>query len=154
MRDAAQLYGLDGLQRAIAKLHPPPDRFPTISYHGQAEGHFFSICEAAEGEEFVLTNGTFDMWESLAGDRAEHYIILFVISPRIAMVLRNVLLRPELRGKLNLGELKSILLHVDPEPETRIYASRIANTPANIHFKCFQSMLPCCTCEITNIFCS
>ena len=127
MQDAAELlekYGHEGLQRVITESYIPPDleRFPAVAYYAQADGNFLSIWEAAEGEEFILTHNSFGLWEGLAGDcYGLHYI--FVVSPRIAIVLRNVLLRPERKGRVELGPLKSFLLHVDPVPATPIYAS-------------------------------
>ncbi|KAG1893501.1 uncharacterized protein F5891DRAFT_1176447 [Suillus fuscotomentosus] len=37
----------------------------TYTYHTHANNYFFSIWEAAEGEEFILTHNAFGLWEGL-----------------------------------------------------------------------------------------
>ncbi|KAG1725894.1 uncharacterized protein EDB91DRAFT_1022191, partial [Suillus paluster] len=120
MRDAAELiekYGEEGLQKMIAESHISPDfeRYPVVAYHGQANNYFFSIWEAAEGEEFILTNNGFGLWEGLAGGCPGLHRI-FVVSPRIAIVLRCVLLRPETKAYIPAGSFKSCLLNINPVP--------------------------------------
>jgi len=127
MQDAAELiekYGLEGLQKMLSESQMPPDleRFPAVGYHAQADSFFLSIWEAAEGEEFFLTHNAFGLWEGLAGDcPGLHHI--FVVSPRIAIILCSTLLRPELKDFIKRGPpLKSSLLNVKPAPATPIYA--------------------------------
>ncbi|KAG1732923.1 uncharacterized protein EDB91DRAFT_1057851, partial [Suillus paluster] len=115
VRDAAELiekYGEVGLVKMIAELHIPPDleHYQAVAYHGQANSYFFSIWEAAEGEEFILMHNSFSLWEGLAGGYPGLHRI-FVVSPRIAIVLRCGLLR----------SLKNSLLNTNPAPPT--YAS-------------------------------
>ncbi|KAG1745750.1 hypothetical protein EDB19DRAFT_2023632 [Suillus lakei] len=127
MRDAAGLvekYGEQGLQKMMTKSHIPPDleHFPAYTYHTHANNYFFSIWEAAEGEEFIVTHNAFGLWEGLAnGCPGIHRI--FVVSPRIAIVLRHVLLRPELKELIKPVSLMSSLLNVNPAPPTPMYAS-------------------------------
>ncbi|KAJ8596830.1 hypothetical protein M405DRAFT_725507, partial [Rhizopogon salebrosus TDB-379] len=131
IRDAAELiekYGEEGLQKMMTESHIPPDieHYPAVTYQGHADGYFLSIWEAAEGEEFILTHNGFGLWEGLAiAFRGLHRI--FVVSPRIAIVLRSVLLRPELKD--HLGPLRSSLLDVNPIPATQHYASGEDNLP-------------------------
>jgi hypothetical protein len=131
LRDAGELiekYGEEGLQKMMTESHIPPDieHYPAVTYQGHADGYFLSIWEAAEGEEFILTHNGFGLWEGLAiGFRGLHRI--FVVSPRIAIVLRSVLLRPELKD--HLGPLRSSLLDVNPIPATQHYASGEDNLP-------------------------
>ncbi|KAG1870701.1 hypothetical protein DFJ58DRAFT_852487 [Suillus subalutaceus] len=114
MRDAAELienYGEEGLQKMITESHIPPDleHFPAYSYHVLANNYFFSIWEAVEGEEFIVTHNAFGLWEGLGGGcRGLHRI--FVVSPRIAIVLRHVISRPEMKE------------HIKPVPPTPIYS--------------------------------
>ncbi|KAG1821491.1 hypothetical protein EV424DRAFT_1322226, partial [Suillus variegatus] len=125
MRDAAELvekYGEEGLQNMITESHIPPDleHFPAYTYYVQANGYFFSIWEAAEGEEFIITSHAFGLWEGLGyGCPGLHRI--FVVSPRIAIVLRHVLSRPELKEHTKPGAFVSCLLDVNPAPPTPIY---------------------------------
>ncbi|KAG2103056.1 uncharacterized protein F5147DRAFT_638901 [Suillus discolor] len=127
MRDAAELiekYGEEGLQKMMTESHIPPDleNHDAYTYHTQADNYFFSIWEAAEGEEFILTHNTFGLWEGLGGGCPGLHRI-FVVSPRIALVLRHVVLRPEMKEYIKPGSLVSSLLHVNPVPPTPIYAS-------------------------------
>ncbi|KAG2128646.1 uncharacterized protein EDB93DRAFT_1184122, partial [Suillus bovinus] len=127
MRDAATLvekYGDEGLQKMMTESHIPPDleHFEAYTYHTHAENYFFSIWEATEGEEFILTHNAFGLWEGLAGGCPGLHRI-FVVSPRIALVLRNVILRPEMKAYIKPGAFVSSLLHVNPAPPTPIYAS-------------------------------
>ncbi|KAG0693697.1 hypothetical protein DFH29DRAFT_816074 [Suillus ampliporus] len=127
MRDAAELvekYGEEGLRNIITKSHIPPELefYPAFTYCGQADSYFFSIWEAAEGEDFILTHNSFGLWEGLAGGWPGLHRI-FVVSPRIAVVLCSVLLHPEMKGYVQAGSLKSSLLDTNPAPATPIYAS-------------------------------
>ncbi|KAG1745749.1 hypothetical protein EDB19DRAFT_1692507 [Suillus lakei] len=129
MRDAAELvekYGELGLQKMLFESHIPPDleHFPAYTYHTHANNYFFSIWEAAEGEEFIVTHNAFGLWEGLADGSPDLHRI-FVVSPRIAIVLRNVLLRPELKEFMKPVSLGSSLLNVNPVPPTPIYASGV-----------------------------
>jgi hypothetical protein len=125
MRDAAEVidkYGVERLAKMMAESHIPPDleHYPAFTYQCNANSHFLSIWEAAEGEEFILTHNGFGLWEGLAvGFPGLHRI--FVVSPRIAIVLRSGLLRPELQGHVELG-FSSSLLDVYAAPATPIYA--------------------------------
>jgi hypothetical protein len=125
IRDAAELiekYGEEGLSKMMTESHIPPDieHYPAVTYQGHADGYFLSIWEAAEGEEFILTHNAFGLWEGAAnGFHGLHRI--FVVSPRIAIVLRITLLRPESKDHINMGLLQSSLLDVNPIPAT--YAS-------------------------------
>ncbi|KAG1887143.1 hypothetical protein F4604DRAFT_1951057 [Suillus subluteus] len=123
MRDAAELvekYGEEGLQKMLFESDIPPDleHFPAYTYHVHANSYFFSIWEAAEGEEFIVTHNAFGLWEGLGGGcRGLHRI--FVVSPRIAIVLRHVQSRPEI---IKPGAFVSCLLDVNPAPPTPIYS--------------------------------
>ncbi|KAG1809379.1 uncharacterized protein BJ212DRAFT_605672 [Suillus subaureus] len=127
MRDAAELvekYGEEGLQKMLTESHIPPDleHFPAYTYHTHANNYFFSIWEAAEGEEFIVTHNAFGLWEGLADGSPDLHRI-FVVSPRIALILRSVLLRPELKEFVKPLSPMSTLLNVNPAPPTPIYTS-------------------------------
>jgi hypothetical protein len=94
MQDAAELiekYGEEGLQKMMAESHIPPDleHFPAYTYHVHANSYFFSIWEAAEGKEFIITHNAFGLWEGLKGGCPDLHRI-FVVSPRVAIILRHV----------------------------------------------------------------
>ncbi|KAG2108953.1 uncharacterized protein F5147DRAFT_159954 [Suillus discolor] len=127
MRDAAELvekYGEEGLLKMMIESHIPPDleHFPAYTYHTHADNYFFSIWEAAEGEEFILTHNAFGLWEGLIGGCPGLHRI-FVVSPRIAIVLRNVVLSPRMKEYIKPDLFVSSLLHVNTVPSTPIYAS-------------------------------
>ncbi|KAG2754150.1 hypothetical protein P692DRAFT_20854626 [Suillus brevipes Sb2] len=127
MRDAAELvekYGELGLQKMMIESHIPPDveHFPAYTYHVHANNYFFSIWEAAEGEEFIITHNAFGLWEGLMDGSPDLHRI-FVVSPRIALVLRSVSLRPEMKEVVKPLSLVSCLLHVNPTPPTPSYTS-------------------------------
>ncbi|KAG2059275.1 hypothetical protein BDR06DRAFT_1003408 [Suillus hirtellus] len=125
MLHAAELvekYGEEGLQKMMIESHIPPDleHFPAYTYYVQGNSYFFSIWEAAEGEEFIITSHAFGLWEGLGyGCPGLHRI--FVVSPCIAIVLRHVLSRPELKEHTKPGAFMSCLLNVNPAPPTPIY---------------------------------
>ncbi|KAG1870703.1 hypothetical protein DFJ58DRAFT_742218 [Suillus subalutaceus] len=123
MQDAAELvekYGEEGLQKMLFESDIPPDleHFPAYTYHVHANSDFFSIWEAAEGEEFIVTHNAFGLWEGLGYGCPDLHRI-FVVSPRIAIVLRHVQSRPEI---IKPGAFVSCLLDVNPAPPTPIYS--------------------------------
>ncbi|KAG1780105.1 hypothetical protein EV702DRAFT_1194876 [Suillus placidus] len=114
-------YHLDSshsdLMREGAKVIPP------VTYHTYVDDYFLSIWEAAQGEEFILTHNAFGLSEGFAGScPALHRI--FVLSPRIAVVMCNVRLRPDAKRYTRPGSLESSLLSVNPAPPAPIYAGR------------------------------
>ncbi|KAG0693445.1 hypothetical protein DFH29DRAFT_839086, partial [Suillus ampliporus] len=127
MRDAAELideYGEEGLQKMMTESQIPPglEHYPALAYRKQADNYFLSIWEAVEGEEFILTHNGFGLWEGLAGGFPDLHRI-FVVSHRVAIVLRSALLRPELKSLVKPGTFRSSLLNANPAPPTPIYAS-------------------------------
>ncbi|KAF9053388.1 hypothetical protein BJ165DRAFT_858025 [Panaeolus papilionaceus] len=67
------------------------DLMDAITYHQQADLFYLSVVQAAPGHEFTLGNSTFGLWEGVIGDgpTAHHGVHrIYVISPRIALILR------------------------------------------------------------------
>ncbi|PPQ79094.1 hypothetical protein CVT26_004054, partial [Gymnopilus dilepis] len=63
-----------------------------IDYEGQANYFFLGVWEAADKAEFVLSGNGFGLWEGLIyGSPGAHR--LYVMSPRIAIILRRTFLR-------------------------------------------------------------
>ena len=63
-----------------------------IDYETLANYFFLGIWEAADGSEFVLSGNGFGLWEGLIdGNPGAHR--LYIVSPRIAIVLRRTLLQ-------------------------------------------------------------
>jgi hypothetical protein len=76
------------------RIDPGEEHFNALAYYGLANGHFLCIWEVADGEEFVLGDSSFGLWEgTVAGHSGLHH--LFVLSPRIIIVLSMQFLRPE-----------------------------------------------------------
>ncbi|KAF8894226.1 hypothetical protein CPB84DRAFT_1783030 [Gymnopilus junonius] len=80
---------LDMLRR---RLDPEIEEdYFAIDYESLANYFFLGVWEAADDSEFVLTGNTFGLWEGLIyGYPGAHR--LYVVSPRIALVLRRTFL--------------------------------------------------------------
>ncbi|KAG2128648.1 uncharacterized protein EDB93DRAFT_152532 [Suillus bovinus] len=96
---------------------------PAVTYSAYMDDYFLSTWEAAEEEEFILTRNAFGLSEgSSARCPALHRI--FVLSPRIAVVLCNKRLRPEKKRRRRPGSLKSSLLDVNLSVLVKVYDGR------------------------------
>ncbi|GLB45337.1 putative protein of unknown function (DUF4238) [Lyophyllum shimeji] len=81
------------LLKDFCGVDPMAANFEAISYQSQAGLYYVGIVQAARGEEFILGHNTFGLWEGLvAGIPAIHR--LFIVSPRIAVLLRLNSFRP------------------------------------------------------------
>jgi hypothetical protein len=100
------------------RIDPDDEHFNALAYYGLADGHFLCIWEAADGEEFVVGDSSFGIWEgSAAGHSGLHR--LYVLSPRIIIVLSMQYLRPELFSTVLPDIFLSALMdikHVSPLP--------------------------------------
>ncbi len=76
-------------QHGWEKIHNPDidEQHEAIAYHIQAERYSFCIWEANAASEFILTSQGFGLWEGKSG-KGGYIHRMFVISPRIAVVLR------------------------------------------------------------------
>ncbi|KAF9053385.1 hypothetical protein BJ165DRAFT_1339892 [Panaeolus papilionaceus] len=59
-----------------------------ITYQQQAGFYYLSIVRAAPGHEFILGNNSFGLWEGLLGPGADGLHRIYIVSPRIALILR------------------------------------------------------------------
>ena len=98
LRDAAQ--SMEDAKRTpmFDDLAPDLELFEAVAYQIQAGRYHLGFWEAAPGEEFVLSDNSFGLWEGQALFSLELHI-LFIISPQIAIVLRLNSLRPEVGGR-------------------------------------------------------
>lgn len=90
-------YGMSGIGKMMNETHmdPEAEHYPALAYVNQAGSYFLCMWEAADGEEFVLGHNSFGLWEGTAmGQNGLHR--LFVISPRVALVLRGQEFLPQL----------------------------------------------------------
>jgi hypothetical protein len=89
-------YGVENLQRmlTVSQVDPDMEHYLALAYVNQAQSYFLCFWEAADGEEFILSDNSFGLWEGrAAGESGLHR--LFVVSPRVAVVLRGNEMRPE-----------------------------------------------------------
>lgn len=69
-----------------------------IQYWSEANNFFLAVWEAADCEEFIISNNSFGLWESVTSKgKMYQFHRFYVISPRIAIVLCSVPLRPDAR---------------------------------------------------------
>jgi len=67
----------------------PPDQWHAVAYARYAQHYSMGIWQAAEGEEFILGDNSYGLWEgSVFGDTGLHHI--YPLSPRLALVLKMV----------------------------------------------------------------
>jgi Protein of unknown function (DUF4238) len=103
--DAEEMYKKYGRIRLAEmmtdRLDPGAYHYLAVAYDTQASQHFLCFWEAADDTEFILSHNSFGLWEGLVVGRASHFLNrFFVVSPRIAVILRSNLLRPEVVAKL------------------------------------------------------
>ncbi|KAF5316372.1 hypothetical protein D9619_006874 [Psilocybe cf. subviscida] len=93
--DIRARYGADKFHQMLAQGVDPDleEKWFAVDYESQANSYVLGVWEAAVGSEFVLGGNAFGLWEGrIHGTPGAHKI--YVMSPRIAIVLRHhVLLR-------------------------------------------------------------
>ncbi|EGO02951.1 hypothetical protein SERLA73DRAFT_70430 [Serpula lacrymans var. lacrymans S7.3] len=119
--ELTRTYGSQGVtEMCNGYVNPKAEHYPALAYRNQAGTYFLCIWEAADGEEFLLSSNGFGLWEGLeAGESGLHRI--FVVSPRVAIVLRSWVMRPEVLPLMH-GLLHSSLLDIYQPPPTPTYA--------------------------------
>ncbi|KAK0194954.1 hypothetical protein F5146DRAFT_923652 [Armillaria mellea] len=105
-------YGWKKILDPAATVDPNFEHYETIAYHDQAERFYFCIWEANAASEFILTSQGFGLWEGTSGT-GEMVHRLFVVSPRIVIVLRSN--SPPYEGPLPVN---SLLLKIFQEKRT------------------------------------
>ncbi|KAK0495822.1 hypothetical protein EDD18DRAFT_1167537 [Armillaria luteobubalina] len=81
-------YGYnEAFQQVVTGIDPASEHPESLAYQVQAEQCFLGIWEAEATSEFILTNRAFGLWEGLTPAGGIHRI--FLVSPRIALVLRS-----------------------------------------------------------------
>ncbi|KAF9528158.1 hypothetical protein CPB83DRAFT_894642 [Crepidotus variabilis] len=70
------------------QFDPELEEWFTINYESQVDYYFLGIWEAAEGNEFILSDNSFSLREGFISDSPGAHKIC-VVSPRIALVLRR-----------------------------------------------------------------
>jgi hypothetical protein len=96
------------------RVDPGMEHYLAIAYEQQARSHFLCFWEAAEGAEFILGHNSFGLREGKQGSDGSHLHWIFVVSPRIAAVLRIQGMRPESLAKLSpVAKLNTDFLDVE-----------------------------------------
>ena len=79
------------LNMLMTRVDPDIEDYHAVDYFAMANALFLGIWEAAAGEEFILGSNSFGLWEgTVDGTPCAHR--LFVVGPRIALILRQTLL--------------------------------------------------------------
>ncbi|KAK0470489.1 hypothetical protein IW261DRAFT_1573110 [Armillaria novae-zelandiae] len=119
-------YGYaEAFQQVVTGVDPASEHPESLAYQVQAETFFLGIWEAEATSEFILTDRAFGLWEGLT-PTADDIHRIFLISPRIALVLRNNTL-PLFDDETSK---RSTLLSIPQAKAT----SRLVNGQANIDF--------------------
>ncbi len=119
-------YGhAEAFEQVRTGIDPAMEHPESLAYQLQAEMFFLGIWEADAKSEFVLTSNAFGLWEGLTPTLdAIHRI--FLVSPRVALVLRSNAL-PLFDAE---APKKSSLLSIPQEKPT----SRLVNGQIGINF--------------------
>ncbi|PFH48613.1 hypothetical protein AMATHDRAFT_5642 [Amanita thiersii Skay4041] len=110
--------------------------FPAVDYMGLTGTFYLGILEAADGCEFVLCSNSFGIWEgTFAGVPCMHR--LFVISPRVVLLLRKNEFRPDdqMSSEL-LGLVNSSFMEINmPSPVVEYKAAGDLTDDAFVAYK-------------------
>ncbi|KAF8959794.1 hypothetical protein BDZ97DRAFT_1704752 [Flammula alnicola] len=88
-------YGLNGFYTMLlTRVDPEIVNFGAVDYASMASTFFLGIWQAAEGEEFATGNNSFGLWEGMI-EGGGNIHRLFVVTPKIALVLRKNLFSDE-----------------------------------------------------------
>ena len=107
----------------MTRVDPDIENYHAVDYTSMSNALFLSIWEAAEGEEFVLGAKSFGLWEGVIGTCPGLHR-LFVVSPRVALVLRHNAMAPENVDNIKPHiTVKSKLIDVPMSLATSTYAN-------------------------------
>ena len=110
------------LSMLMTRVDPDIENYHAVDYTSMSNGLFLGIWEAAEGEEFVLGANSFGLWEGVIGTCSGLHR-LFVVSPRVALVLRHNTMAPEFVDYFDAHIVKSELIDVSMSRATSTYAN-------------------------------
>jgi hypothetical protein len=75
------------------RVDPDIENYHAFDYMAMANGLFLGIWEAPAGEEFIVGSNSFGLWEGILDNiNGSNIHRLFVVSPKIALVLRSICL--------------------------------------------------------------
>ncbi len=120
-----QYGGPKGVLSMLVTRVDPDINYPALDYMTFADSLFLGIWEAAEDEEFVIGSNSFGLYEGLIdGFPALHR--LFVVSPKIALILRQTLFSSQMLEHLQpeaSESIKSLLFDVPMAVAETTYAN-------------------------------
>ncbi|KAF7971744.1 hypothetical protein HWV62_19993 [Athelia sp. TMB] len=108
---------------------PDADHYPALAYLAQSGECFLCLWEASDGEEFILTDNGFGLWEGLIGGEP-HAHRIFVVSPRFAIVLRVSAMRPGILPFIR-PMIQSDFIEVQQSPPSVVYSTGRTSIAAN-----------------------
>ncbi|KAF8959800.1 hypothetical protein BDZ97DRAFT_1704757 [Flammula alnicola] len=118
-------YGVMGFARMLQTRVDPKliDNYPAVDYTDMANMSFLGIWQAAEGEEFVIGNNSFGLWEGVIDGEPDIHR-LFIVGPKIALVLRaNLVSDDRITAKLlSKAVISSTLVDIPTVKASSTYA--------------------------------
>jgi hypothetical protein len=113
------------LSMLMTRVDPDIENFHAVDYTAMANANFLGIWEAPAGEEFIVGSNSFGLWEGLLDDVQSIHRI-FVVSPRIALILRTSILAAHLVENVKAQvPINSELVDVSMSHATSTYAAFI-----------------------------
>jgi len=107
------------------RVDPDIENFHAVDYMSTANARFLGIWEAPAGEEFIVGSNSFGLWEGVLEGIPEIHL-LFVVSPRVALVLRtNTMAAPLIENVKAQAFINSELVDVSMSHATSTYAGFI-----------------------------
>lgn len=119
-----QIYAQYGeaalLQMMASKVDPKLENWFAVDYRSLANSHYFGVWEAAPGCEFIMGNNCFGLWEGLVMGMPDVQRI-FIISPRLVLILRNNMTRRIAEGTLSAFVTSALADVATPSPITKYH---------------------------------
>ena len=111
------------LSMLMTRVDPDIEDYHAVDYTAMSNALFLGIWEAAEGEEFVLGANSFGLWEGVLGTNPGLHR-LFVVSPKVALVLRQNIMGPESIDHIKAHiTVTSVLIDISMSRATSTYAN-------------------------------
>ncbi|KAF5359240.1 hypothetical protein D9756_003522 [Leucocoprinus leucothites] len=116
------------MQMMATRVDPNLESWFAVDYQSLANSHFLGVWEAAPGCEFILGNNCFGLWEGLFNGLPGIHRI-FIISPRLVLILRHILLREEVKGVIPTFNHSALINIETPSPTTTYHGSFDIGSP-------------------------
>lgn len=125
-----------------AEIDPDLEYWQAVEYSDQADGLFLAIWEAAPGEEFIVSENSFGLYEGSDSSFGPTHRF-YVISPRVALVLCSIGLGPDgVDPKLRGHCRQSVLWEATHKPPKVRYAKeppKFGNFRERLEFEAEQN---------------